>query len=649
MLRDTAIVPALLAFVAGAFFFWWIYYRREFAVSSRGLLLSLRTLALLGIVALLWNPGLTLGAGGTAPRFVLLDGSASMSALGAGGEPIWTEAVQRARALAGDADTRILLAGETPRALAADALEQTTPTAERSSWLEGLRTAAEAGAREVVLLSDRRFDDPLSGAELARQLGLDVVVESLPEAGPNRGISRLSVPATVEGGVAVEGRVELQGAWDGDAVRVDIEVDGDSVATVMVPAPVQDGTTSGSFVLADGLTAGLHELTAVLPGTDSYAGDDRRSRLVSVDPEETGVLLVSFRPDWEARFLFPVLSQATGLPARGYVKVGEDRYLPLHPGASSSVDEQALSRMMARAELLVAMGVDGASVPLVEASWSRSGRILLFPADAEAAALAGVGTGAALTGEWYVEEPPASPIAGVLGDFQFAGLPPLTRVLPVVDDGGGQALGVRLGGAGRPEAALVLRQLGSRRIAVALARGFWRWGFRDGAPRDRYRRLWSAVGGWMLADEPLAAGPGVRPAEPVLARGARVPWQAWGYEGDTVQVQISSGDGPPLLDSALVVPQSGGFETDVLPPGRYAFRSLLEADTTRGEFVVESFSGDMLRRAVDPTVLAVEVEEGAGVQTAPPTRPLRTSSWPYLFVLGLLCGEWTLRRRAGLR
>ena len=398
----------------------------------------------------------------------------------------------------------------------------------------------------------------------------------------------------------LEGRVEIQGSWPGDSVRVDVLVDGDSVTSVGLAAPVDDGTASGSFTLAGGLAAGLHEVTARLSGTDSYGGDDRRSRLVAADPEETGVLLVSFRPDWEARFLFPVLSQATGLPARGYLKVGEDRYLPIHPGASSPIDEQALTRMMARAELLVAMGVDNLSAPLVEASLARSGRFLLFPRDGEAAALAGLGVGAPLAGEWYVEEPPPSPIAGVLGDFELVGLPPLTRVLPVVDDGGGQALGVRLGGAGRPEAALVLRQLGSRRVAVALARGFWRWGFRDGPPRDRYRRLWSAVGGWMLADEPLAAGPGVRPEESVLGRGAPVRWQGWGYEGDTVRVQISDLAEQPVSDTLVVIPPSGGFETEGLPPGRYAFESALDADTTTGEFVVESFSADLLRRAVDP-------------------------------------------------
>ena len=205
MLRDTAIIPALFALLAGAFFFWWIYYRKEFAVSSRGLLLALRMLALLGIVLLLWNPGLAMGAGSAAPRFVLLDASASMSAATDEGETIWAHAVRRAEALAAEGNTRILLVGGTPQPIATESLEARTPSAERSSLVEGLRAAAEAGARDVILLSDRRVEDPLAAADLARQLGLTVSVEALPESGPNRGISRLSLPADIGGWCAPGG------------------------------------------------------------------------------------------------------------------------------------------------------------------------------------------------------------------------------------------------------------------------------------------------------------------------------------------------------------------------------------------------------------------------------------------------------------
>jgi hypothetical protein len=37
------------------------------------------------------------------------------------------------------------------------------------------------------------------------------------------------------------------------------------------------------------------------------------------------------------------------------------------------------------------------------------------------------------------------------------------------------------------------------------------------------------------------------------------------------------------------------------------------------------------------------------VEAEPAGTPLRTRPWPYLLVIGLLCGEWIGRRRSGLR
>ena len=41
----------------------------------------------------------------------------------------------------------------------------------------------------------------------------------------------------------------------------------------------------------------------------------------------------------------------------------------------------------------------------------------------------------------------------------------------------------------------------------------------------------------------------------------------------------------------------------------------------------------------------------AGVSSSggPAGRPIRTSPWPYIFIITLLCAEWIGRRRSGLR
>ena len=225
-------------------------------------------------------------------------------------------------------------------------------------------------------------------------------------------------------------------------------------------------------------------------------------------------------------------------------------------------------------------------------------------------------------------------------------MPPLTGILPLAGEQSGSALHVRLGGAGDPETALVLQQQGRRRAAVVLARGFWRWSFRDGEPREQYRRLWAAVGGWLMADEPLGTGPGVRPAGAVLPRGAALRWRGGGYEGEEVALTVSDSSGTVVLDSTVAIPAAGFFTSPPLDPGRYGYH-VAAGDTTSGDFEVTSFSGDMLHRALDPAELTVRAAPGGSSFEG--GRPLRT--WPllYLVILAALCCEWVGRRRAGLR
>ena len=641
---------ALLVLAAG--FCGWIYYRREFEVRARGVLLAARLVAVAGVVALLWNPVLPAGSRGSGPeRFVLLDASLSMSA-------VWDEAVRRASELARDG-ARVLVVGDGVRAADPARLADLEPGGVRSLLAEAVSVAAEAGAREVVLLTDRRVSDPIATAAVARRLGVGLAVDTLPGAAPNLGIGRLVVPATAERGETLRGRVELEGGDPGaDSATVTISVDGRAVRSLRLPVPAPGGASAAEFSLDAPPAPGPHRVTARVERGDAFAADafpadDERAAVVVVDPEETGVLVVSFAPDWEARFLLPVLGQVTGLPVRGFLRTGPGRFQEMTTGGVAGAE--AMLRLLGRAEMVVAMGLDAAAADFVEDATARTQRLLLFPADGAGAAAGGVAAGAALAGEWYLDEPPPSPIAGEVARFAAAGLPPLTGVLPLLDQGGGTALHLRLGGVGEPRAALVLRTEGRRRTGVALARGFWRWAFRDGVPREHYRALWAAVGGWMMADEPLAAGPGVRPAAPILPRGDAVSWLGRGREGEEVRLVVADSSGAAVLDSAITVPPGGRFTTAALPPGRYSHTVVAGADTVAsgadtvasGVFEVESWTGEMLQRPVPPPELAVAAPPAAAALQ--PSRPLRT--WPpaYLIILAALCAEWIGRRRAGLR
>jgi hypothetical protein len=63
---------------------------------------------------------------------------------------------------------------------------------------------------------------------------------------------------------------------------------------------------------------------------------------------------------------------------------------------------------------------------------------------------------------------------------------------------------------------------------------------------------------------------------------------------------------------------------------------------------VERYSPEFTRPA-----LPLDPPAAGGTEPRPatpsPARPLRSSGWPYLALIALLCAEWVLRRRWGLR
>lgn len=664
-----SLIPALAVLLLAGGFCCWVYYRREFAVRGRFLLTLARALAVAAVAAVLWNPEVSTRSLGAAPaRWAVLDASPSMAALDETGTPVGESAAARAQALASEG-ARVLRAGEGGAG---------------SRLAEAVATAAEAGAREVVLVTDLRVADPVAAAAQARRLGVGLSVDSgVAVAAPNLGLSRFILPASVEQGRRVEGRIELSGssAAPGRSVEVVVSVDGSPRQTLEVPLPLAGGMSTVEFALKAPLAPGPRRVEARLQHEDAFPLDDRRIRIVKVGAEEPGAVLVSFAPGWEPRFLLPVLAQATGLAARGYLRTGPGRFQPMTSDGAASppgpVDEAALSRLLGRAEVVVAMGVDGAAQEFLGRAASRARGVVVFPADGSGAAAGGVAAGDPQQGEWYVSGLPASPIAAELGGFAFERLPPLSGVMPHLAQGrsvvqgrsaaqdgnvvlgGSVALEVRRGGAGEPRPALLLRQEGDRRTAVALARGFWRWAFRDGEPVERYRRLWAAVAGWMISGQAPVGGAGVRPAVAVHALAAPVPWTARGHEGGELRLVVADSAGAVVLDSTVSVPSSGAFVTPPLPPGPYRFQAeavvrevpvaeaLQPADTSSGVFEVEPYSGDMMRRPVNPPELTVAPDRGR--VDGRRSRPLRTYPWPYLVVLSVLCCEWTGRRRAGLR
>src|SRR5690606_40343767 len=82
-------------------------------------------------------------------------------------------------------------------------------------------------------------------------------------------------------------------------------------------------------------------------------------------------------------------------------------------------------------------------------------------------------------------------------------------------------------------------QEGRRRWAVATAEGFWRWAFRGGEARQAYRRLWGAIGGWLIEEDVAPGDSAVRPVRIVAQRGEPIGWVAGVTDADSVAIRIT--------------------------------------------------------------------------------------------------------------
>lgn len=643
-------LPLLLA-AAGGFAFW-VYHRRELPVAGRRLLALGRALAIFLVLLLIWNPRLPAGAGdGIGPgQLVLLDGSLSMAAAPPGGEAAWSAAVREARRLAGGGG-RILVFGDGVAASSPEQLEGSTPAAASSRLLPALRAAAESGARAVTVVSDGRLTDADFGS-LPVVPGLQARLQVVDAAVTNAGVADFAAPARAERGTPLSVEITVFGeAAPGAAARIDVREEDRLVASVPVEIPPPGQVARTPVALPAAEAEGLVRYTAavVLDG-DGFADDDQRVRYVRVAPPQAGLVLLSLRPDWEPRYLLPVLEDVTGLPARGYLRVTGSRYLPLGRGDEvvDEVTEGELRTLLDGAGVVVLHGVDATAPDWVLDAARGAPRLLAFPADRAGASLVGVMVAGEVEGEWYVAaDLPASPLAGQFAGLDLEGLPPLTALHPATGASGSVALQVHLGGRGTGEAALVLVAEEGRRLGVGLAEGYWRWAARDGTPRRAYRSLWAGVANWLFAGERLATAGPPGPSEPVTARGSPVRWQAPGMAGQDLGLRLIR-DGEPVFESTVAVDSTEAFTTAPLDPGAYDFvlSAAAGGGETSGRFDVEHYTGDLrLPRVVD-AVSGAEAETGARAAAG---RPLRTHPAPFILVLAVLCGEWIGRRRQGLR
>ena len=621
----------------------WVYLRIELPVRVTRLLASLRAVTLVVILTLLFDPPIP-GTSATAAstRWVLLDASLSMTAEVDGWSP-WQQAQSRATELAEDG-WNVVTFGDNTRSLEG---ADYSPDQPRTLLAPALERAAEAGVGTVRVLSDLRLEDGIAVRAALEALPLEIEFEGFGAEVVNAGISAFEVPDAPrpEGLITVVVEVHGGGA---DSVTLEVRADGAVVASQLVNLPDAGLRRRVEIEIPVPNASGRVRYSAqVTAAFDGFAADDEAITYATVGHEEGALVLVSLRPDWEPRFLLSVLEDVTGLPGVGYLRVGPEQFVSIGTAVERAgpVDSATVGRAVRDAALLVVHGLHGDADDWSRALVERASSAILLAGDRGGAALAGVRTAAAVGGEWYASaDVPASPLVAELTGAELLGLPPLSDVLVPAD---GMTvvspLNLQLRGIGAPAAALHLDTSGGGRRALGLASGFWRWAMREGAGRDAYRRLWSGVAGWVLAEGSMVA-PEPRPVRWVFDRGDPV---LWSLPRDSTDVRLSVLSG----DSVVADTVFGGGATPslgVMTPGLYSYRAFNGAGDVlaTGRFDVSANSSEMIPKRMLPQRPA---PRAAAQPVARAGRPLRTSPWPYLFLITLLCTEWVARRRTGLR
>tara|TARA_Y100000817_G_scaffold301552_2_gene281638 strand:+ start:898 stop:2829 length:1932 start_codon:yes stop_codon:yes gene_type:complete len=638
-------------FLAGilATYAFWVYLRVELTVPAARSLAVVRASILSLVLLLLFDPRLPFEATGAAPTpWVLLDASMSMTVEGLEGSSPAEVAAERAAELETEG-------WEVFRFGNGNLVRQVNETQRASEGLiselaPSLQLAAESGAKEVRVLSDLRFTDPVAIQSVLDVIPVAVQFEDLSLVARNSGIARFSVSDVLYPEDSPAAEIEIFGGNSGDSVIVEIFEENREVAQVRVLAPGPGLRATGTVRLPPAGESGHLRYTARIADEeqvdDAFPSDDEAVTYAGIGYPAGALVLVSAVPDWEPRYLLPVLEKVTGLPSIGYLRAGPDRFVRLGSASDRGIpaDSSTVKRAATEAALLVLHGLGVDADPWIAEIAEGQGQRLVLPLDSEGTRAVGLETGDPISGEWYASpDVPTSPIAGALAGVNLQGLPPLSGAMVPSTPLLLPPLQIQLRGAGSPESAFGLIERPGGRVAVALASQFWRWAARENG-HEPYRRIWSGIVDWLLAgEEVIAAEP--RPMVWVTSRGQKI---AWSLGGDSSSVHLEVWSGTEVVTDTTLV---GGGEamTGELDPGLYTYTLVSESGDTvgAGRFDVSGVSLEMLPVAKMPELSRGSLSSPGNAEDS--GRPLRTYPWVYLLIMVLLCSEWIVRRRTGLR
>lgn len=601
----------LVAAVVGVGIAGWLYGWRGVGRGGGAwpALAVLRAVALAMLVALLLDA--PSGPRHALPPLVALDASQSWTR--AGDTALWRAALARAGALAGRHDSLLVFGDSVRRA------PRTPAPGDAASNVRALAERALGQGRPLVLVTDGELDDPSAVPGFPAGSRIEVLRHR-----PARDVAIVSLDAP-------------RAAVSGDTVEVRVTVRADSLAAPPGVLRLLIGGRPIASTPLDALLPRAERTVSVAARIEGPEGPTVLDALVSVpgdaEPRNdtlavpldiaraAGAVLASTSPDYDARFMLPVLRGAVALPTRGYYRVAPGQWR--QDGTLAPVPERTVRAALHDAPLAIIHG---------DTSYFGA------PRTATTGSLALVAPPADSTGEWYAIDAPASPIAGALAGIVWDSLPPLA-VSTRVPRGEWEALTVARARQYDRRPAIVGSSSG-RRVVVVGASGFWRWQFRGGTSADAYVALWGSIFDWLSAERPDARA--ASPAEGVVRAGDPIRWRrGTAALHDSVVVAVLTRRGAPGVDSVRLRFGAGATvaRSDPLPPGTYDVR------VPGGSAVLAvNASRELLPRA--PSVSSGAV---GGAPTFGDQPRLRQQWWSYVVLLGALCAEWVLRRRRGLR
>jgi hypothetical protein len=493
--------------------------------------------------------------------------------------------------------------------------------ADHASRLRPVADRAAGTGRPMVVITDGELDDPEVVGTLPRG-SRTIVIPCLPA--PDVAVALLDAPRTLLAGDTATAQLTLIGGpRGGPPGTLELRLD----ASVLASTPFEAlGPYAERAIALRGVAAGA-ERGGVLRGVIHGAGDGdfepRNDTLaMGVDVSRApAAVFVSTAPDYDAREAVAALRSVTSLPTRAYYRVAAGAWRT--DGTLARVDESTVKAAVADAPLVVLHGDTSVFGP--PRSATRGALLLFAPPLAD-------------DGEWFAAATPASPLAPALSALPFDSLPPVS-VTASMPRGEWQGLIARRGGAPDDRRVALVGWDTPRHVAVLGAAGLWRWRFRGGTRADAYGVLFGSLYDWLAAGRSDRRSV-VPDAEPLRA-GMPVRWRR-GASGDSVvHVTITRRSATGRVYSLALRFTEGAnvVESPPLPPGVY------DAKMPGGSAViVVNASRELIPRR--PTVSTGTIG-GLPLKGAPSS--VREIPWVWLLAIALLCTEWVLRRRMGLR